>query len=1006
MNDANANRTAAATPEQLKRSAELSKLEPEFPAVVGDRYELQGLIAKGGMGSVHKAWDRTFQRVVAIKLIHGSAENLQALARFKHESLISGQLQHPNIPPVYDLGTYEESKPFLAMKLVKGRTLADHIKHPGPDTPNLVAVYEAVCHAVGYAHSRHVVHRDLKPLNVMVGAFGEVQVMDWGLAKVLTDGDATAPTDYDPDATSNLGTKIGDPDSTDDSKTTAGTILGTPSYMPPEQAIGAIDQISPSSDVFGLGAILCAILTGKSVYVGESSESTRQMAARAETAEAFARLDASGAEPELIALAKRCLAAKPADRFAHGTEVANEVMRIRAAADERAKQAEIGRARSEARRRVLAWSAASVFLVLAAGVAGTGVGLYRADKARQKAITAEGATAAQLIATQAAEAQAKAEATAKGIALEAEQRAKAEAEANLKQAKENLGFALKGNEILGSVFSGLDPKASYRSVAEFRDALKKNLRTAVKELEGTSIGDPLTVAAMQNTLGQSLLGMGETELAITVMEKARATRKAKLGTVHHDTLTSMNNLAEGYRAAGQLDRALPLLEETLKLMSTTLGPNHRDTLGCMSNLALGYFSAGRLDRALQLTEETLKIKKASLGSDHPSTLISMNNLAEGYRAIGKLDRALPLFEETRKLMTVKLGPNHPDTLTCMNNLSLGYQAAGQFDLALPLLEETLKRRTTKLGSDHPDTLMSMNNLAMGYLAAGQFERALPVMEETLKLTMAKLDADHPSTLASMNNLATAYQDAGRLDLALPLFEETLKLRTATLGPDHNDTLTSMNNLAVGYQAAGHLERALPVLDETLMLLKEKFGKDHPSTLTSMNNLSYAFRESGQVERAVTNATEYLKIQRPKFATNPAGWATQLARQSLEFLKYGEYRATEMWLRECLAIREKEEPDVWSTFNTQSMFGEALLGQRKYADAERLLLKGYEGMLAREKTIPPQGQLRIPEALDRLIWLYVATDRPAEAQKYRELRAKYPKEQAPKPRPPRPANMNK
>ncbi len=394
-------------PHHTFSAPQLPTSSSHFPAIVGERYELQSLLAVGGMGTVHIAWDKTFGRTVAIKLISENSASELALARFKHESLVSAQLQHPNIPPVYDYGTYELPKntdstnkpalstgrPFLAMKLVKGRTLADHIKEPGPDTPNLITVFEAICQAVGYAHSRNVIHRDLKPLNIMVGAFGEVQVMDWGLAKVLTDRETSTMTDYDPDATANLGTRIGDPDSTDDSKTTAGTVLGTPSYMPPEQALGALSQITERSDVFGLGAILCAILTGKSVFHASSFETTRLMAARGDTAEAFARLDASGAEPELIALAKKCLAAKPEDRFANGTEVADAVRDHRANVEARLRTAEIDRAAAEAkgvearkRRRVQTWSAIAVMTLLAAG---TGISAWLAVQARDEASRAD-----------------------------------------------------------------------------------------------------------------------------------------------------------------------------------------------------------------------------------------------------------------------------------------------------------------------------------------------------------------------------------------------------------------------------------------------------------------------------------------------------------------------------------------------------------------------------------------------------------------------------------------
>ena len=152
------------------------------------------------------------------------------------------------------------------------------------------------------------------------------------------------------------------------------------------------------------------------------------------------------------------------------------------------------------------------------------------------------------------------------------------AEQRRQEAERNLAFAKKGNEILGSVFAGLDPKKIAESGRPLQDVLRENLVKAVKELEGSAIGDPLEVAAMQNDPRHLLVGLGEYDLAVEVLEKARATRKSKLGPDHPDTLTSMGNLAMGYLDAGKLDKALPLFEETLALMKAKLGPDHPDTL--------------------------------------------------------------------------------------------------------------------------------------------------------------------------------------------------------------------------------------------------------------------------------------------------------------------------------------------------------------------------------------------------------------------------------------------
>ena len=316
------------------------------------RYELGEAIARGGMGEVYHAVDRTLGRTVAVKILQGRYKPDSAVARrFVDEARISAQLQHPGIPPIHDLGTLPDGRPFLAMKLIKGRTLDDLLAErtsPEADRGRFLAAYEQVCQAVAYAHARRVIHRDLKPQNIMVGLFGEVQVMDWGLAKVL--GRATGRT-RSSDSDERLATEIlSARDDHDGSETQAGSVLGTPSYMAPEQAIGAVEQVDERSDVFGLGAVLAVILTGRPPYAGDTAETTRVLAARGKLDDCFARLDASGAEPDLIALCKSCLNPEPDDRPADAGAIARAVASFRAEAEERARQAELDRVRAEGER--------------------------------------------------------------------------------------------------------------------------------------------------------------------------------------------------------------------------------------------------------------------------------------------------------------------------------------------------------------------------------------------------------------------------------------------------------------------------------------------------------------------------------------------------------------------------------------------------------------------------------------------------------------------------------
>jgi tetratricopeptide (TPR) repeat protein len=304
------------------------------------------------MGVVFRAIDTTLGREVAVKVLHERFDSDSAAARrFADEARVTGQLQHPAIPAVHDLGSLPDGRPFLAMKFVKGRTLAQQLgDRPGPshERGRFLAIFEQVCQAVGFAHAHKVIHRDLKPANVMVGGFGEVQVMDWGLAKVLTGSGRAHPGAAEPEAT--MGTEIRTTREQDSTYTQAGSVLGTPAFMPPEQAGGEADKIDERADVFGLGAILAVVLTGEPPYVGPDGDSVRLMAVRGQLADCLGRLERCEGEPGLVALCRRCLAFEPADRPANGEVVAKEVAGLRAAAEHRAREAELERVRAEGDR--------------------------------------------------------------------------------------------------------------------------------------------------------------------------------------------------------------------------------------------------------------------------------------------------------------------------------------------------------------------------------------------------------------------------------------------------------------------------------------------------------------------------------------------------------------------------------------------------------------------------------------------------------------------------------
>jgi tetratricopeptide (TPR) repeat protein len=406
-----------------------------------------------------------------------------------------------------------------------------------------------------------------------------------------------------------------------------------------------------------------------------------------------------------------------------------------------------------------------------------------------------------------------------------------------------------------------------------------------------------------------------------------------------------------------------------------------DPEGCR-DLAWTLREAGRAAEAVALLEQLLPKLKVKPGLDDPLTVRIMVELGVAYHQAGRTADAVRLLEKALKLAEAKLGPDDWETDLCRSSLGLAYSDAGRTTEAIRLLEEMLKGLQADVGPDHPNALLGLNNLGHAYIRAGLFDRALPLHERAVAKMKVKLGHDHPETLRAMTNLAVDYESTGQLDRAIPLSEQTLKLKTTRLGPDHLDTLTSMNNLAVVYQAAGKLDRAVPLFEQTLAKRKARLGPDHPETLTSMNNLAFAYELTGKLARAETLERQLLELRRKK---DDPGWlATTLAGLGLTLQRRQKYAEAERLVRDSLAIRQKKEPNAWTTFSARSVLGAALLGQKKYAAAEPLLLKGYAGLKQRQHNIDVAFRtLRLTQALDRLVRLYDAWGKKDEAARWRK-----------------------
>lgn len=300
-----------------------------------DRIRILEYIDHGGVGEILRGRDDVLARDVAVKVLKAEFVNDPVLTQcFIEEAQIAGQLLHPGVAPIHELGRMPDGRPFFTMKLVHGRTLdilLEGRSNPASDLPRFLKVFQEIARTMAYVHSRGVIHRNLKPSHVMVGQYGEVQIMEWGLAEIIDPSRGVSLTRPNPELVRPRHW---------------GEAVGTPQYMPPEQARGDLAAMGYRSDVFSLGAILCEILTGAPPF---SEPDALLQTRRGDLTDAFARLNACVEEPELADLARYCLEPKPENRPANASAIAQEMEHYLNSIQHRLREVEEERIRNLAR---------------------------------------------------------------------------------------------------------------------------------------------------------------------------------------------------------------------------------------------------------------------------------------------------------------------------------------------------------------------------------------------------------------------------------------------------------------------------------------------------------------------------------------------------------------------------------------------------------------------------------------------------------------------------------
>jgi serine/threonine-protein kinase len=874
---------------------------------LGSPLQLHDEIARGGMGAVLRGHDTALGREVAVKvLLPAHAEKADLVQRFLEEAQIAGQLQHPGVTPVYELGRLADQRPYFTMKLVKGQTLAALLatrREPAEERPRFVGIFAQVCQTLAYAHARGVIHRDLKPSNVMVGTFGEVQVMDWGLAKVLGegggDGARKSPT---PEEVSGIRTRRssgpGAPEA--GTQTEAGRVLGTPAYMAPEQARGDVDLVDARADVFGLGALLCYLLTGQPPFTGQRSEVVRK-AQTAQLDDAWRRLDSCGADAELIGLAKRCLATEPGNRPRHAGEVAAAVTAYQDAVAQRLRQAELDHAAEVARtqeaeataeqerkarraaqarawterraRRLTLGLAAAVLALVTVGAAG-GLWVQRqwaeqaAEAARQREAVETALDKAGLLRRQGrwAEARAILEQThnrlGEGGAEDLRQRVE-QATADLALVDRLDAIRLKRSTWIEGRFD--DRTAALDYAAAFRDAglgeEREAAETVAARARASAVSEPL-VAALDDW---AFVDPQRREWLLEVARRADPDpwRDRFRDPRVWSNRVSLEALAKELLAdPKQLARQKPPLLTALgaALLATNADPlpllaeaqaRHPDDFWLNFNLGNAFYSAGKWEEAISFFRGAVALR--------PSAVAVHNNLGNALYNRKQLDQAIQTFRRAIEL----------DPRFAYPHLGLGnvLRDKHQLDEAIEAYRKAIQLDPRDAGPHHglglalydkkqlDEAIQELRKAidldpmsAPAYSDLGLFLQANQQPDEAIKAHRKAIALD-PKYARAHHNFAAALRDKQQLDEAIQ------QLRIA-IGLDPR--------YALGHYSLGSALYAKRQVDEAIQEFRTAIQLD-PKFAMAHNALGTALREKEHPDEAMQEFRTAIRLD-PKYAS--------------------------------------------------------------------------------------------------------------------------------------------
>lgn len=860
---------------------------------VVDRFVVLETLGVGGMGVVYAAHDPELDRKVALKLLlprtGGSAGG--DTTRLMREGQALAKLSHPNVVAVHDVGTHGD-RVWIAMEFVAGQTLAAWAKERPRRWSEVLAVLADAARGMAAAHGAGLVHRDLKPDNVMIGRDGRVRVMDFGLAHgrgvTMTESELASTlvsgTDKPLELTP-LGSRL----------TAQGAVQGTPAYMAPEQWQGQDE--AATTDQFGWSVMAWEMLYGERPFAGET-----KVALSAAVLSGERRPPPRGhAVPNwLRRVIERGLATKPAGRWPTMAALLSALergkmrARVRMGVAALAGVALLG-AGAEGYRR---WEIAQ--RVSVCEMRGAEIDKVWNDDARQQLRDAFVATGASYAATSAEKVMPWLD---KQVGAWKDARTEVCLNADVRNVwDEDLGdrarwcledrqmeleslVAEMGHADLTAVQKGVTAVASLRTVDDCLDEGMLQRQPALPAQGREAIRDVRIMISRADSL--SLAGNYSKALAVATQAREQAAKldwlpllaAARAQEGWQLTKTAAYEAAEAASSEAYFEAARSgawnvAAKTAIDLIYTVgvhrarhveghLWAQHAEVAlayagdyislpGAMrlNNLANLYRATGTFEEARELQERALAIRDQALGQHHPAVAQSLNDLANVQFSVGAYAEARSLYERALAIREDVLGPGHPAVAQSLNNIANVHTLTGAYVEARALLERALVIQEQALGPEDPDVAGTLNTLAAVYISTGAYAEARPLLDRALAIDEQAYGLAHPYIAGPLNNLAGVHKSTGAYADAEALYMRALAIQERTLPPDHPDIAKTMNNLANVYLARGTYAEARTMHARALAIWKRALGPSHSQVALSLYNLADVHRAEERPQHAL------------------------------------------------------------------------------------------------------------------------------------------------------------